>query len=430
MCKRSKSTLILSYALSITLLLGIFHLQPLAAKNFRVNTAVDINDLEPGNGLCIAFVSISINPPRVRTFCSLRAAIEEANALPGEDIIYLEAGNYQIDLEGIGEDLALTGDLDITNSLQIIGEGADITVIDADGHDRVFDIFGSNTQVTFSGITVANGYLPLGPVQGNEGGGGIKNRAVLSLNQVTVANNTVMGAAFDNVGGGLLNTGICTISESTLHGNHALEGGGIYNDAAGSLRMQASTVHNNFSHGGGGLSNYGTGSLTNTTLSDNQVSLDSPHPGGGLNNLNALELTHCTIAGNAAPAGGGIGNQGTLTMVNTLVADNLNSNCQLTLNILSSGHNLDSDGTCGLTTSPTDLSNIDPKLDPLRENGRSTLTHALGPTSPAIDAGTTLPNIKVDQRSVTRPQGNGADIGAYERIPFSIAPLLAPLLSE
>lgn len=426
----TRSILILSYVLSLTILMIGLHPEPLSAKNFRVNTTTDINDLEPGNELCIAFVSISINPPRIRTFCTLRAAIEEANATPGEDTIYLESGVYKLSLTGTGEDLALTGDLDITDSVEIIGRGTDQTFIDADGIDRVFDIFGSSNQIAFSELSVVNGQLPIDLSLADNGGGGIKNRGTLSLDRVTIANNSVMGTTDDDVGGGLLNSGTCTVSQSIFHDNRSQEGGGLYNAGTGSLVMQTSTVHSNFSQGGGGLSNYGIASLINTTLSNNQVHSNSPQPGGALNNLNDLELIHCTIAENTAAAGGGISNRGSLTMVNTLVADNLNGNCQLVIDILSNGYNLDSDGTCGLTASPTDLSNIDPKLEPLRKSARATPTHALAIRSPAIDAGTLLSDVKTDQRAVSRPKGNGVDIGAYERIPYSIAPLITPLLTD
>ena len=55
----------------------------------------------------------------------------------------------------------------------------------------------------------------------------------------------------------------------------------------------------------------------------------------------------------------------------------------------------------------------DPQLGPLVDNGGGTLTHALAPTSPAIDAGD--PNgWSTDQRSKPRVAGGAADIGAYE----------------
>ena len=50
------------------------------------------------------------------------------------------------------------------------------------------------------------------------------------------------------------------------------------------------------------------------------------------------------------------------------------------------GFNFDSGTTCGLTE-PTDLTNTDPQLGPLADNGGPTLTHALLDGSPAIDKG-------------------------------------------
>jgi hypothetical protein len=56
----------------------------------------------------------------------------------------------------------------------------------------------------------------------------------------------------------------------------------------------------------------------------------------------------------------------------------------------------------------------DPKLGPLADNGGPTLTMALLPGSPAIDAGNTSLAPATDQRGFSRPAGLAADIGAFE----------------
>ena len=60
------------------------------------------------------------------------------------------------------------------------------------------------------------------------------------------------------------------------------------------------------------------------------------------------------------------------------------------------------------------MNNTDPQLGPFADNGGPTLTMALLPGSPAIDAGTVLGAPATDQRGVPRPQGAGVDIGAFE----------------
>jgi hypothetical protein len=53
---------------------------------------------------------------------------------------------------------------------------------------------------------------------------------------------------------------------------------------------------------------------------------------------------------------------------------------------------------------------------PLADNGGGTLTQALDPASPAIDAGSNPLSLTTDQRGVpyARVVGAGPDIGAYE----------------
>ena len=79
------------------------------------------------------------------------------------------------------------------------------------------------------------------------------------------------------------------------------------------------------------------------------------------------------------------------------------------------GYNLSDDASCNLTQ-PTDITNTDPLLGPLADNGGATLTHVLLPGSPAIDSGDDVACPASDQRGVSRPQGAGCDRGAVEAV--------------
>ncbi len=79
----------------------------------------------------------------------------------------------------------------------------------------------------------------------------------------------------------------------------------------------------------------------------------------------------------------------------------------------SGGHNLDSGSSCNFTK-PGDLSNRNPLLGPLQDNGGRTPTLALQAGSPAIDAGDLIGCPATDQRGVLRPQHGQCDIGAFE----------------
>lgn len=166
----------------------------------------------------------------------------------------------------------------------------------------------------------------------------------------------------------------------------------------------------------------GAATLTNVTISGNT----SAGNGGGIFNGvtgSTTTVTSTTIVENTADDGGGIGSfTGTVTVGNTIVANNSSPNCNTIAAVDSMGHNLESDDTCDFDQS-SDLINTDPFLGPLQDNDGLTRTHALLPGSPAIDAGTNDGCPSTDQRSVPRPvDGNLddraiCDIGAYEYTP-------------
>lgn len=66
---------------------------------------------------------------------------------------------------------------------------------------------------------------------------------------------------------------------------------------------------------------------------------------------------------------------------------------------------------------PSSRNNLDPLLGQLGYYGGLTPTIPLLPASPAIDAGDQAAAPPTDQRGVSRPQGTGCDIGAFELAP-------------
>ena len=68
---------------------------PSQNPTFTVNTSQDTLDAHPGDGKCADKIG----------FCSLRAAIQEANADPGQVyLVILPAGNFALTIAGAGED--------------------------------------------------------------------------------------------------------------------------------------------------------------------------------------------------------------------------------------------------------------------------------------------------------------------------------------
>ncbi len=90
------------------------------ATTLVVNSTVDAPDAVPGDGMCATLSGL----------CTLRAAIMEANMLPGADTITLPAGIYTL--------ADTTNLLQIGGELTIVGAGAANTVVDGSGAEAVF----------------------------------------------------------------------------------------------------------------------------------------------------------------------------------------------------------------------------------------------------------------------------------------------------
>ena len=424
---------------------------------FLVNTTADTVDANPGDGSAFD----------ANNRISLRSAIMEANALAGADSIILPTGTYTLSIAGVFENLAATGDLDVTDSLTISGAGADLTIVDADGIDRVFDVAASTT-VNFHNLTITGGQA-VGNIANilEDRGGAIRIDflANVLVSGVTFSDNaaprTDMGSVF-GLGGAIENAGSLTITDSHFENNLASNAGGAISSSGGGASVQidrSSFVSNAAPDGGaiesgatlivntstfsgnndnssgsgtgGAINNNGGGTLTltNSTLSGNDADL-----GGGLNNLGSATILNSTIAGNSADTGGGIRHSGTsLDIENSVVADNTASvsGPDVDGTITSSGHNLISD-TAGSTGfgAVGDILNVPALLGPLADNGGPTQTHEPLVASQAVNNANNATAPATDQRGVGRPIAGTADIGAVERRPNAVTYVVDSLLDE
>ena len=333
--------------------------------------------------------------------------------------------------------------LTINFNLGIIGSGASTTIIDGQDLNTVVVIPNSNTRVILAGFTIRNG---AGFSYGLGGGGivnfgvlrvfdtdvienvapqgaGIANADTLEVNHCNVSNNTSEGD-YSGGGAGISSFGTLTINDSTISGNSStttdVYGAGIYN--GGTMVINRSALNGNSTgggyFGGGALYNdyLATATVNNSTLYGNT---SDGFGVGGIINSGALSINSSTIVGNNET---GISNGGTVTIQNSIVADN-DGNCHG--GMISNGYNLSSDNSCNFT-GPGDLNNAEPKLGPLRNYGGPTQTMAEFLGSPTVDAGN--PEgctdgqghlLITDQRGFPRPGKDKhdprCDIGAFER---------------
>ena len=437
------------------------------AISLRVNTTDDRNDLNPGDGICDSSVLAGFT-------CSLRAAVQEANALPGFQFIPLpiDAAGYGLDLPG--------GDqhIEITDTVEIATDPANVRArIFADwttpsDRSRIFMIHSPQGEVDLRSLHLqGQDFL----IQGE--GGLIKSTdTLLDLSKVTLEDggaNFAGGALYSNrrvlmervivrsnrapFGAGVAffsddPSELFTVKQSRIHDNvnppmtSQSQGGGIYVSGA-QLELYQSAVDNNFSVRGAGIAlvDGSYASIENTTISTNSASAE-----GGAVWLQGsdADINFSTVAENAADRGNDASGEGgalyitpgsLVTVGNSIFYNNqaqasglfpLGSTCFGSMT--SNGYNtfqpsVNFDSACSTTAGPNDNNGQPPSLSALGPTGEFDVPyHELlaegqdidqaAPECERIDGS----SLTLDQRSQSRPlDGNGdttfsCDRGAVE----------------
>lgn len=339
--------------------------------------------------------------------CSLREAVAAANLAAGPDTVVLDPGVYVLSRTGVDEDGSATGDLDVTGDLMIAGAGADRTVLDGGGTDRVLDVRLAGS-LQLHGVTVRNGRAFQG--------GGIRADGPLAVTSCLITGNVAA-----EQGGGIFDTGRLTVRDSTISGNEARVGGGLYD-----WRSDQWTVDN--PHPAPKVR------LSNVTVSGNRAGF----LGGGITVDHVdTEIEHLTVTGNHARfLGGFVRNEcacvpeepgccgpSHFELSRSILAGNTAGSdapdCSMVQGS-SGGFNVFGIGDSCYPV-PTDktgtaASPLDPRITPLGDYGGPTPTHHPLPDSPALHI-TGEDCAPTDQRGVARPSGPGCDAGAVEAAP-------------
>jgi CSLREA domain-containing protein len=390
----------------------------------------DIGAFELGGLLVITTVADFDDGACTASHCTLREAINAANALSGDDVIAF--------LPGVSGTIQLASALPaLSSDITLQGPGSGVVTVrrNTGGTYRIFTVsngFSTGPTVTISGLTIANGRAAAGAFPTSSGGGILSDHANLTVQACVFTGNASDPSGFTYGGGIFNNEGTLVVEQSTFTNNDAYYGAGIciYDATGGSGAVgtiRNSTFAANDATYGGAVYNQAINngssadmSVTNSTLSGNAAT----NAGGAIYNSGALSgsaytsLTDCTVNANSAPNGGGIYNFSNSANATVFLRNNILRTIASGGNVFnnggtvtSSGNNLTNDNT-GFASNSGDIRNTDPMLGPLAFNGGLTQTHALLSGSLAINAGTSFFAPTQDQRGFFYVGAN--DIGAYE----------------
>lgn len=196
---------------------------------------------------------------------SLREAVLAANQNPGADAIQFASGL-------VGEISLTGGQIPITDSVSITGNGADSSIINAQGDSRIFYLTDNALDVTFQGLTLTGGYA--------SGEGGAIGNYVEQTNSLNVWDSVVTGNAATSLGGAIY---IYDFTSLDIRNSQFTWNSTTFDDSIGG----AITAYNG-----------GTLTLTNSTFARNETFGDRAHGGAIYWYSGAVTATGTTFSAN------------------------------------------------------------------------------------------------------------------------------------
>jgi subtilisin-like proprotein convertase family protein len=300
---------------------GTFRQFTLVLETVPIDIAVDVLD-DPTPSSCTP------------GSCSLREAVQLANAQAGPNRIVLPAGTFNLTRAGAGDNANSTGDLDITDDLVIDGAGDASTIITQTTADRVLHVFTSGVSLSLVDLGITGGSAV------TDGGAlSMSGAGLLRVERSRFFGNraTRHGGAIQHTGGGGSGVRQIILSDCRFEDNRATNldatdayGGALYSLSSGFsdvfLRIENCSFSNNRAdNGGGALGLDGVqsvsgnrGTIIGSTFTQNQVT-DSGRGGAiGTNvegmGLFSIDLLDTVFEQNSAPSGSTTNQGGALSI--------------------------------------------------------------------------------------------------------------------
>jgi hypothetical protein len=357
---------------------------------------------------------------------SLREVLLHAVSGDTVDMTSLQCSSISL---GYGALFVSVDDLTIAGNGQTIFGSRYQNVLDHVGHGLLSMTAINLNYARYDGVggclySAGSLYFARGSVSdctASDRGGAIYVKGDLTLLDSVISGNSVSQHNLPppTVGGGVFVGGDATVTRSEVSGNTATSptnqsyGGGFF--TAGELFVGYSTFSGNAADEGGALYGQGSSSLTDSTLSGNSALNAAAAAINGDTLLQSDTIAFNTVTcspGCPHPYAFGV-IAGILNIENTIAANTDGGDDLRADGLVISSNNLIVHGTV-----PPGTLQSDPRLQPLAINGSrllvQPLTHALGPGSPAIDAGAATAFVTLDERGLPRSSGAAPDIGAYE----------------
>ena len=378
--------------------------------------------------------------------CSLRAAISEADALSGTQTVLIPADR----------NIILSSEIVIGESISIVGEDAEDSVVSGGGATRVFKFSPTSHTSQFKRFTIRDSNNA-----GAAGGAIYSVGGDITVSEMNFISNKNISAPL--YGGGAISTddnggaapGSLTVLDSNFEGNQSA---GIVGQGGGAILFNGTTLEVRRSSFSTNASDYFSGAIlsfdADVVISDSMFDGNLALSGGGavlflggdvdvINSTfstnfsanaagaigtvtaGAVYIAHNTFSGNSSITFGGVlfTTQGTATLANNLFQANTSASgreCATIATITSSGGNLTNNSAvnsgCGFNGGVGDIVSTSVALGALADNGGPTLTmkFTAGAAAAAVDAGRLAHCQTYDARGISRLTDGACDIGAYE----------------